>query len=63
MSDALNGRRILITGAATGIGAAAVRVEQQLKATIPLGGRLGDPDIDLGPMLVFLAGHGSGFGS
>ncbi len=28
---------------------------------IPLGGALGEPARDLGPMLVFLAGAGSGF--
>jgi NAD(P)-dependent dehydrogenase (short-subunit alcohol dehydrogenase family) len=55
MSDAtppLHGRRILVTGGATGIGAAAVGV---------LGGALGDPARDVGPILVFLAGPGSGF--
>jgi NAD(P)-dependent dehydrogenase (short-subunit alcohol dehydrogenase family) len=55
MSDAtppLRGRRILVTGGATGIGAAAVGV---------LGGALGDPARDVGPILVFLAGPGSGF--
>jgi 3-oxoacyl-[acyl-carrier protein] reductase len=36
-------------------------VDQQLKATIPLGGALGDPVRDLGPTLVFLAGEGSRF--
>ncbi len=36
-------------------------VDQQLKATIPLGGALGDPARDLGPVLVFLAGEGSRF--
>jgi 3-oxoacyl-[acyl-carrier protein] reductase len=36
-------------------------LEQQLQATIPLGGRLGDPVRDVGPMLVFLAGDGSHF--
>ena len=36
-------------------------VDQQLKATIPLGGALGDPARDLGPALVFLAGEGSRF--
>jgi NAD(P)-dependent dehydrogenase (short-subunit alcohol dehydrogenase family) len=36
-------------------------LEEQIKATIPLGGRLGDPVRDLGPMLVFLAGDGSRF--
>lgn len=28
---------------------------------IPLGGRLGDPDLDMAPVLVFLAGDGSRF--
>ena len=32
-----------------------------MKATIPLGGALGDPVSDLGPVLVFLAGEGSRF--
>ena len=36
-------------------------IDQQLKAMIPLGGALGDPARDVGPMLVFLAGPGSGF--
>ena len=36
-------------------------IDQQLKAMIPLGGALGDPARDVGPMLVFLAGTGSGF--
>lgn len=36
-------------------------VDQQLKFTIPLGGALGDPDRDLGPVLVFLAGEGAHF--
>lgn len=36
-------------------------IEQQLAATIPLGGKLGDPVGDLGPVLVFLAGDGSRF--
>lgn len=36
-------------------------VDQQLKFTIPLGGALGDPDRDLGPVLVFLAGDGAHF--
>ena len=36
-------------------------LEEQIKATIPLGGKLGDPVRDLGPMLVFLAGDGSHF--
>lgn len=40
---------------------AAAFIDQQMKATIPLGGALGDPVRDLGPMLVFLAGEGSGF--
>jgi 3-oxoacyl-[acyl-carrier protein] reductase len=40
---------------------AAMLIEKQLKSTIPLGGALGDPARDLGPVLVFLAGEGSGF--
>lgn len=36
-------------------------IEQQLQASIPLGGKLGDPAADLGPMLVFLAGDGAHF--
>lgn len=36
-------------------------IDQQIKASIPLGGALGDPDRDLGPVLVFLAGAGSHF--
>jgi NAD(P)-dependent dehydrogenase (short-subunit alcohol dehydrogenase family) len=41
------------------VGAAAM--DERLKASIPLGGKLGDPVSDLGPVLVFLAGEGSGF--
>jgi NAD(P)-dependent dehydrogenase (short-subunit alcohol dehydrogenase family) len=40
---------------------AAPFIDQQIKATIPLGGALGDPDRDLGPVLVFLASEGSHF--
>ena len=40
---------------------AAAFIDQQMEATIPLGGRLGDPVRDVGPMLVFLASEGSGF--
>jgi 3-oxoacyl-[acyl-carrier protein] reductase len=36
-------------------------IDQQIKATIPLGGALGDPVNDLGPTLVFLCGEGSRF--
>lgn len=36
-------------------------IEQQITATIPLGGKLGDPVGDVGPMLVFMAGDGSRF--
>jgi 3-oxoacyl-[acyl-carrier protein] reductase len=36
-------------------------IEQQIAASIPLGGKLGDPVTDLGPMLVFMAGDGSHF--
>ncbi|MGZ4576229.1 MAG: SDR family NAD(P)-dependent oxidoreductase [Mycobacterium sp.] len=40
---------------------ASALIDQQMKMMIPLGGTLGDPARDLGPMLVFLAGAGSGF--
>ncbi|MDT5224099.1 MAG: 3-oxoacyl-[acyl-carrier protein] reductase [Mycobacterium sp.] len=40
---------------------AGALIDQQLQARIPLGGALGDPARDLGPVLVFLAGSGSGF--
>jgi 3-oxoacyl-[acyl-carrier protein] reductase len=40
---------------------AGALIDQQLRARIPLGGALGDPARDLGPVLVFLAGSGSGF--
>ena len=32
-----------------------------MAARVPLGGRLGDPDRDLGPVMVFLASDGSRF--
>ena len=32
-----------------------------MAAAIPLGGRLGDPERGLGPVMVFLAGDGSRF--
>jgi 3-oxoacyl-[acyl-carrier protein] reductase len=40
---------------------AGALIDQQIKSMIPLGGALGDPARDVGPMLVFLAGPGSGF--
>jgi NAD(P)-dependent dehydrogenase (short-subunit alcohol dehydrogenase family) len=40
---------------------AAALIDQQMKMMIPLGGALGEPARDVGPMLVFLAGAGSGF--
>jgi NAD(P)-dependent dehydrogenase (short-subunit alcohol dehydrogenase family) len=40
---------------------AAAFIDQQIKLSIPLGGKLGDPTDDLGPVLVFLAGEGAGF--
>src|SRR5271157_557720 len=40
---------------------AGALIDQQMKMMIPLGGALGDPARDVGPMLVFLAGSGSGF--
>jgi 3-oxoacyl-[acyl-carrier protein] reductase len=36
-------------------------IDQQMKLSIPLGGKLGDPADDLGPVLVFLASEGAGF--
>ena len=36
-------------------------IDEGIKATIPLGGALGDPARDLGPVLVFLVGEGSRF--
>lgn len=35
--------------------------EQSLKSTIPLGGKLGDPVTDLGPVLAFLSSGGARF--
>jgi 3-oxoacyl-[acyl-carrier protein] reductase len=40
-------------------GAAAFK--ERLRATMPLRGELGDPDTDLGPVMVFLAGTGARF--
>ncbi len=40
---------------------AAAFMEQQMQLSIPLGGKLGDPTGDLGPVLVFLAGDGARF--
>src|ERR1700692_1170429 len=40
---------------------AAALIDQQMRMMIPLGGTLGEPARDVGPMLVFLAGPGSGF--
>jgi 3-oxoacyl-[acyl-carrier protein] reductase len=40
---------------------AGALIDQQMKMMIPLGGRLGEPARDVGPILVFLAGPGSGF--
>ena len=40
---------------------AGALIDQQLQTRIPLGGALGDPARDLGPVLVFLAGPGSAF--
>ena len=36
-------------------------IDQQMKLSIPLGGKLGDPTDDLGPVLVFLASAGARF--
>ena len=40
---------------------AGALIDEQMKMMIPLGGTLGDPARDVGPMMVFLAGPGSGF--
>ena len=40
---------------------AGALIDQQMKMMIPLGGTLGEPARDVGPILVFLAGPGSGF--
>ena len=40
---------------------AGALIDQQMKMMIPLGGALGDPARDVGPILVFLAGSGSSF--
>jgi NAD(P)-dependent dehydrogenase (short-subunit alcohol dehydrogenase family) len=40
---------------------AGALIDQQMQLMIPLGGGLGEPARDVGPMLVFLAGTGSGF--
>ncbi len=41
--------------------AAGALIDQQMKMMIPLGGALGDPARDVGPILVFLSGSGSAF--
>jgi 3-oxoacyl-[acyl-carrier protein] reductase len=41
--------------------AAAEFIDAEIKKTIPLGGALGDPVNDLGPVLVFLCSEGSRF--
>ncbi|WP_024793584.1 SDR family NAD(P)-dependent oxidoreductase [Tomitella biformata] len=40
---------------------AGAMIDEQLKSAIPLGGKLGDPLVDLGPVLVFLSSDGSKF--
>jgi NAD(P)-dependent dehydrogenase (short-subunit alcohol dehydrogenase family) len=40
---------------------AAAFIDQQMQLSIPLGGKLGDPATDLGPVLVFLASEGARF--
>ena len=40
---------------------AGALIDQQMQMMIPLGGALGEPARDVGPILVFLAGNGSGF--
>jgi NAD(P)-dependent dehydrogenase (short-subunit alcohol dehydrogenase family) len=41
--------------------AAAELIDAEIKKTIPLGGALGDPETDLGPVLVFFCSEGSRF--
>jgi NAD(P)-dependent dehydrogenase (short-subunit alcohol dehydrogenase family) len=41
--------------------AAAPIIDQQLRITIPLGGKLGNPRDDIGPILVFLSSAGARF--
>ncbi|SPM29662.1 SDR family NAD(P)-dependent oxidoreductase [Mycobacterium terramassiliense] len=40
---------------------ASALIDQQMQLMIPIGGKLGEPARDVGPVLVFLAGPGSGF--
>jgi NAD(P)-dependent dehydrogenase (short-subunit alcohol dehydrogenase family) len=40
---------------------AAAVFKERLRATMPLRGELGDPDTDLGPVMVFLASTGARF--
>ncbi|OBI50792.1 SDR family NAD(P)-dependent oxidoreductase [Mycobacterium sp. E787] len=40
---------------------AGALIDQQMQMMIPIGGALGEPARDVGPMLVFLAGAGSHF--
>jgi 3-oxoacyl-[acyl-carrier protein] reductase len=40
---------------------AAAYLDQQMKLSIPLGGKLGDPAGDLGPVLVFMSSAGARF--
>jgi len=37
------------------------RHDAQMATAVPLGGKLGDPEKDFAPMMVFLAGDGAGF--
>lgn len=39
----------------------AAAFKQRLRTTMPLKGELGDPETDLGPVMVFLAGSGARF--
>ncbi|MCX4705388.1 SDR family NAD(P)-dependent oxidoreductase [Streptomyces sp. NBC_01373] len=39
----------------------AAAFQERLRTTMPLRGELGDPDTDLGPVMVFLAGTGAQF--
>jgi NAD(P)-dependent dehydrogenase (short-subunit alcohol dehydrogenase family) len=39
----------------------AAAFKERLRTTMPLRGELGDPEMDLGPVMVFLAGPGARF--
>lgn len=65
----LKDKRIVVTGCASGMGAATVRATEEERTekfwrnihSIALGQKYGDPDRDLGPVMVFLASDASRF--